>query len=395
MREIARIAVISPGSFVVPSAHSSSVERIIERMIPLSVYREQTIIYGIRGEGLPRRGEVHGVHCVRVARGKGYTRVVMRAMAAQQPEVADVHNRPAIAWRIKKAFPRMRVLLTLHSTTFIKPPLISRRRLRAMLQSIDGIVVNSSFLRDEVLRLAPESQGRLFVNLPGVDPGDFARRGLPEMEVLREIRLQQLGWSSRRIILYTGRLIPGKGVHHLLHALPHVISQCPDVLLLIVGSPRYGRNMETAYLSTLRRQAAAMPGHVIFLPYTPHPALAELYMLAEIAVVPSCGEEAFGLVNVEAMATGIPVVASRIGGIPEVVRNGITGLLVEPTRMAEELAEAITFLLRNPHISRSMGMAGQLEVSERLLWKHAAERWDHVVQQMLAAKPPPGRRWTR
>jgi glycosyltransferase involved in cell wall biosynthesis len=107
-----------------------------------------------------------------------------------------------------------------------------------------------------------------------------------------------------------------------------------------------------------------------------HPELAGHYRNADILVFPSVWNEPFGIPLIEAMATGIPVIATRGGGFPEIVHDGQTGLLV-PRGDAPALAEAILRLLESEDLSRSMGQAGRQRVLERFTW-------DRIVQDLLS-----------
>lgn len=377
-----KVAVVTPGSFVIPSPRSSSVERVIARMVPLASHEIQARIYGIRGAEAPDHGEVDGVPCMRYMQGPGYIPEVIADLKRWSPAVVDVHNRPTAAYAIREALPDSRVVLTLHSTTFIREPHLKRADVGRLLLPIDRIIVNSAYLEAIVAVDCPDVvRERIAVNKLGIHPGDFLPRWTPVAEAARAARLGDFGWSGRRIVLYAGRLMPGKGIHRLLKALRRVVRACPDVLLLIAGSAYYGHDRLTPYTASLRRQMhkLGLRKHVQFLDYVPHPALASLYQLADVTVVPSVKDEAFGLVNLEAMAAGVPVVASRIGGIPEVVRHGETGWLVDPSPDERKMAAAIIGLLRQPGLRRRMGKAGLDEVRRRFLWQHSAHRWAQMM----------------
>jgi glycosyltransferase involved in cell wall biosynthesis len=105
----------------------------------------------------------------------------------------------------------------------------------------------------------------------------------------------------------------------------------------------------------------AVPSNVRFNGWMNSSELPEFYKKARFIVVPSLWYEPFGLVTVEAMGHGLPVIASRRGGLPEIVEDGVTGLLFEPGN-AEDLAEKIKYLWENPKICREMGQAGRKKV---------------------------------
>jgi spore coat protein SA len=194
---------------------------------------------------------------------------------------------------------------------------------------------------------------------------------------MREELRSKMGWGNRPVVLYVGRLVPQKGVHHLLAAIPALIARAPDVLIVIVGSALYGSHRQTGYVKRLHRQARKWKKHVHFQPYVPHHEIPRWFVMADIAVVPSIGQEAFGLVNLEAMAAELPVVATRAGGMKEVVADGETGFLVNPEAplIVPELAARIGHLLVHEPVRREMGRKGRERVLNSFQWRHTAERW--------------------
>ncbi|AWB45820.1 glycosyltransferase family 1 protein [Paenibacillus sp. CAA11] len=374
-----KVAVITPGSFMIPSGWSSSVERVVEKMAPLSAGRLDIRVFGRIGEGFPPKSWLGSVPCYRVPGGESYLPSILRHLRVWRPDTVDVHNRPLLACRLKRKMPQTRVLLTLHSTSFIRPGNLSSARAEHTLNLLDGIVVNSSYLKSELNRRFPALLPPVFVNHLGCSLEDFLPRWTPLGEALRKARLASLGWQNRRVVLYIGRLLPRKGVHHLLDALPSIIQQDRNALLVIVGSAHYGGGAETGYMRRLREAASRYPDHAVFLPYTPYPQVSDWYNLADVAVVPSLDDEAFGLVNVEAMAAGVPVIATRVGGIPEIIKEGYTGLLLPPEELPSKLGATISALLQNEELRRQMGLAGREEVRTRFRWNHTAERWVQIV----------------
>lgn len=370
-----KIAVVTPGSFIIPSGRSSSVERVIEKIVPLASDRLDITVFGKRGEHVNVREKIGDVPCIRVAEGTTYYPSILSHLKSWQPEAVDVHNRPALAYLIKRNLPGVKVILSLHSTTFIKSRNPSGSLMLSKLRVLDGIVVNSDYLRREVQCRYPGLSLPMHVNHLGASPEDFMPRWTPVGEGLRRARMMEYGWNGRKIVLFVGRLIPEKGVHVLLKTVPHVVRTHPDVLFVIVGSAYYSRTGETRYVRHLKELASAWPEHVVFQPYTPYPRVADWFNLADVVAVPSGQEEAFGLVNVEAMASGIPVIASDAGGIPEVVEHGHSGLLIPSEHLDGRLADGIIMLLNEEKLRRKMGMAGTEAIRSRFRWQHTADRF--------------------
>ncbi len=190
-------------------------------------------------------------------------------------------------------------------------------------------------------------------------------------------------------VLFVGRLTPHKGVDRLLDALP------PGARLRIAGSSGHdSAPPERDYPLLLRRLAAGR--EVEFLGPVPDDALPALYRQAAVLALPSVHRtcygrdvrvsELLGLVILEAMASGTPVVASRLGGLPEVVQHGVTGFLVEPGNVAE-LRERLAQVLHDPALAARLGHAARELVLERFTWQACAERCLAAYAELLRPAP--------
>ena len=181
--------------------------------------------------------------------------------------------------------------------------------------------------------------------------------------------------AERRGALFVGRLTPHKGVDRLIEALPD------GVPLTIAGSAGHDRGPESDYPRLLRRLAEGK--EVTFLERLDDERLADLYRTARVLVLPSVNvtrygkpvaiPELLGLSALEAMASGTPVICSRVGGLPEVVVDGVTGCVVEPGNGAE-LRDRIEQLCNDQRLARSMGDNARSLVVERFTWGTCAER---------------------
>ena len=172
--------------------------------------------------------------------------------------------------------------------------------------------------------------------------------------------------SAQPTILHVGRVEERKGILHLLEAFHQVRRQLPTARLLIVG-PKYMMN------DSLRRAIAQRPlDGVEFVGQVSEEALPGFYQRADVFCAASIGFESFGIVLLEAMAAGIPIVASDIPGYRSVLQSGKQGILVPPQN-SEALAQALLELLQKPQLRRDMAQAGQQRAQE-FDWKHIAER---------------------
>lgn len=192
--------------------------------------------------------------------------------------------------------------------------------------------------------------------------------------------------ERRSGILYVGRLTPHKGIDRLIEALP------PGVTLTIAGSEGHdARPPERDYPALLRRMAAKRD--VRFVSSADDRDIAALYRRAAVLALPSVDVTCYGrrvaisellsLTVLEAMASGTPVVCSRIGGVPEIVRDGETGYLVQPGD-TDELRARLTELATDASVARGMGQTARDLVMEQFTWQKCARRcldaYDHVAR---------------
>jgi glycosyltransferase involved in cell wall biosynthesis len=181
---------------------------------------------------------------------------------------------------------------------------------------------------------------------------------------------------ARRGVLFVGRLTPHKGVDRLLQALPD------NAALRIVGSTGHDRHLpERDYPNLLRH--LARDNDVDFLGTLPDAELPGVFRSAQVLALPSVDttcygasvrvSELLGLSVLEAMASGTPVVASRIGGLPEIVRDGETGFLVPPGDV-DALHERLNQVLGDATLAQRLGNNARKDVLERFTWARVAER---------------------
>jgi len=171
------------------------------------------------------------------------------------------------------------------------------------------------------------------------------------------------------------------GPEYLIRAMEMVVRQYPQTRLLMAGSGELRSQLEA-----LTGQLG-LTGNISFLGAIEHRQVPELLRNVDIFVMPSI-REGFGVAAVEAQAMEIPIVATKVGGVPEVVRDGITGILIEP-RNPEQLATAILELIENPEKRKEMGREGRKYVLSHYRWEDNAALMENLYRSVLKS---PGRK---
>ena len=270
---------------------------------------------------------------------------------------------------------RIPLIVTLHSLEPLRPwkadqlgsgYLISSWIEKTAVESADRVIAVSRGMREDILRHFAVDPARVLVIHNGIDPARF--RPTERRDALER-------WGVRSpYVLFVGRVTDQKGIFHLLDAATRLPAGVRVVLC--AAAP------DTPEIAERLRRAVAVRPNVVWIDeMAPVDAVVQLYSHAAVFACPSVYEP-FGLINLEAMACETPVVASAVGGIVEVVEDGVTGLLVPPAE-PEALAAALQRVLDNPELGRRMGRAGRRRVEERFAWASVAERTEQVYRDAI------------
>jgi hypothetical protein len=191
-------------------------------------------------------------------------------------------------------------------------------------------------------------------------------------------------------VLFVGRLEKRKGVHVLIKAIPFVLEEIPEVIFNIVGRDVFVTSDDVSFVgkgdeSFRARLIKSIPKNcqknIHFLGYVDDNKLSEYYKYCDIFVAPSL-YESFGFVYIEAMSYGKPVIGCGVGGVPEVIRDGETGILVPPED-PYFLAKAILNLLKDSTLRRRMGMNARKYVEDNFTREHMVEKTLTVYKKVL------------
>ncbi len=183
--------------------------------------------------------------------------------------------------------------------------------------------------------------------------------------------------SERNIVLFTGRLIGAKGINYLVEAIPTVLRRFPETLFLFIGAGN-----KTPYERRLRELNVPM-GNFKFIGYLKEATdLVQYYRRASIYVAPTMYEN-LPIRILEAMACGVPVVASNVCAIPEAVQDGVNGLLVQPQSI-KQLADGICRLLEDATLRAKMGENARRTVLNEFNWGVSAKKISDVYQQVTS-----------
>jgi glycogen synthase len=248
---------------------------------------------------------------------------------------------------------------------------------RTALESADAVVAVSRGTRDDVLRLFAVDPARAHVIHNGIDADTY--RPAAATDALERHRID----PARPYVLFLGRVTRQKGISHFLRAIDHLD---PGIAIVLCAGQPDTPEIAAEVESAVAAARSSRDGVVWIREMVTREDARQLYSHAAAFCCPSVYEP-FGIINLEAAACETPVVASAIGGIPEVVVDGETGILVpvamreddpmtpvEPDRFAQDLASALNALVADPARAERMGRAGRRRAVEQFSWASIARQ---------------------
>jgi len=317
-----------------------------------------------------------------------YIHQIARDLRSQQVDIVTIFNYSQFAPIIRAYNPHVHIILHMTCDWLgqLDPGTIDRR-----LESVDLVLGCSHHVTNLVVNRFPHHAHKSKTLYNGVSLEAFTNQAhKPQGETNPE---------GKRL-LFVGRISPEKGLHTLLQAFEIVAQQDPYVQLDIVGSPgsapyefmvlvsddplvkalaRFyqGRFKRSDYFQQLQNLLSAdTRSRVNFAGSFPHHEVVKYYQQADILINPSL-TEAFGISLVEAMASKIPAIVTRVGGMVEIVSDEVTGRVVQPENPAE-LASAILNLLASESKREAMGAAGYQRAANTFTWQHISDQlWDY------------------
>lgn len=352
----------------------------------------------LRGNALPYE-EVQGAHVHRIATpndsccdffgdvvaANALLREAGRGLLQREGPFDLIHNHDwltsFVASGLKNEF-KLPLVSTVHAT--------ERGRGRGHLHSEQAVRVNDAewrltyeswrvicctqFMANELVTTLNVPNDKIDVIPNGVDPRPYA--ALDGLD-LRDVRARY-AQPYERLVLYVGRIVHEKGVEVLLRSVPQVLAQMPNTRFVIAG-----RGPELNYLRGLA-QGLGLEGHVTMAGFLSDEERNKLYKVADCAVFPSLYEP-FGIVALEAMAARVPVVASEVGGLREVVQHGETGITIYPGDPAS-CAWGILHTLQHPDWAASRVENAYRRLLQDYAWSTIAAQTTEVYLRVVSER---------
>lgn len=235
---------------------------------------------------------------------------------------------------------------------------------KGFLPSLDYIIVNSKKTAESFISFGLESKTKILHNF--IDP--------------KEYMVEPATWPTfkdkKHLVGFVGALLEIKGIEYFIEAAAEILKKQPETGFIIVGGEK-----EEGYLEKLEQKVKklALKSHFLFAGHRDD--IPNIMASFDVLVVPSL-EEPFGYVNIEAGASGVPVVASRVGGIPEIIVDGETGFLFE-AKDSRQIAEKVCLLLDDQELRESFGRAAKERVQKEFSVSKALKDWEKIFNEFV------------
>jgi glycosyltransferase involved in cell wall biosynthesis len=265
-------------------------------------------------------------------------------------DVIVVENRPGYALRLK-GITQARLVYHLHNEK------LNRQvpRFQEIYDAADRILTVSDYIRRNVMTINPHDRKTHTLH-NGIDLAAFCRKG--DASRKGDVSRKDIGLGDEDfVVVFSGRVNPDKGIAQLVEAFA-LLDAYPHIKLMVVGSSFFGNaSTDDPFITALKQKAAPLEERILFTGFIPYARMPAYLQMADVACIPSVWDDPFPTTVLEAQAMGLPIIATRRGGIPEEVGEANAILLEADGQLAARLAAAITDLYEHPEKRKKMSEA--------------------------------------
>jgi len=348
--------------------------------------------------GEPSHEEIEGItiHRVGFPYNTSSVKKVLELNKALGVNLVHAHGTCGILYPLFRKVVKIPLVVHVHATTMGMKQHAYRVRKKALKQYLksrareeisvlrqgffwshaDSLIAVSQAQKDELKALYNLQDAKIKVVHNGVDISLF--RPLKDTQHLSD----ELQLQNKKMILFVGHFGLRKGVPYLIKAMPKVLKENPDAVLVCVGgTPKWLKTRIYWQVLDEMIRKEKLERNVRLIGEVPHHQLPYYYSLASVFAFPSL-YEAFAKVIIEAMACGTPVIASRVGGIPEIIKHNTNGILIKP-KDVDQLSEALNRLLSDTDFAEKMSRNARQTVEKSFTWRHTAQGLLRVYEEVL------------
>lgn len=365
-----KIAILTSGILPVPAVQGGAVENLVDFYLEYNDlhHLHDITVYSIWHPDVEQhpagKSEVNHYHYIKVnslwgklkkfffkkAHHEGYYHYTieyflheaLRHIRQQDYDIIILENRPGYALKLKEAT-NARLVYHLHNEKLTS----AVPQCHAIYEAADGIITVSDYITSRMRTInAHDLKSKTVLN--GIDTEHFYNA---KVKNRRDLHIKE----NEFVIVYSGRLTADKGILPLIQAIRHLNN--PAIRLLVIGASFYGADQQASpFINELYKEVEPIEKQVTFTGFVDYKLIPSYLKMGDIAVLPSMWDEPFGLTVVEAIASGLPLITTRSGAIPEVCEGVAT--IVDREDIVNNLAQAILDLYHHPEKRHAMSLAG-------------------------------------
>lgn len=357
----------------VPPIHGGAIQTYIAGVAPLLAKEYDLTILGRTDPALPKNETIGSIKYERVPCGgdfKKYRQEVINFLKKKSFDLIHIFNRPRLVKAVREVAPNSRIILSMHNDMF-NPEKIDPAEAVFAIDNVERIINISDYVGNTIKELYPQAASKLYTIYSGVDLNRFRPSTSKDALRIREALRKKYHLTSKKVILYVGRLSIKKGVDILIRAILQLAKNHPDIALVLVGSNWYGQNKVSDYVAYLRSLAKRSPVPIITTGFIKPEEVHQWFWAGDIFVCPSQWQEPLARVHYEALASGLPIITSNRGGNPEIIRTQ-SKLIVDSPEDPKSFANKIAILLNDPHLCKQMGEEGRKLAEQMFAWSRVA-----------------------
>jgi glycosyltransferase involved in cell wall biosynthesis len=374
-----KIALICTEKLPSPAIRGGAIQIMIDGVSPLLSKEHDVTVYSITDPKLPRQENRNGVKYIRFP-ANTYIGSVAKSLPKHSYDVVHVFNRPKNVPRYKAASPKSKFVVSLHNEMFHIKKLSNKEALNT-IRSVKKIMTVSDYIGSTVTNRFPSAKSKVKTVYSGFDASRYLPSWSSDAAPIRTRLRKKYGISGKKVILFVGRLSDKKGPDLLIKAMKAVLAKHKDAVLVIAGGKWFSDNTIDSYVRTLHRLAKPYGNKVVFTKYVPANRIPDYFLMADVFVCSSQWQEPLARVHYEAMAAGLPIITTKRGGNPEVIKHKENGLVASNYQNPATFARLINYMFSNPDEANRMARNGNRFVKSNFTFNHVTNRLLRVYKE--------------
>ncbi|UQD51487.1 glycosyl transferase [Bacillus methanolicus] len=376
-----KIALAATEKLPVPAIRGGAIQIYLDSVASIIGKTADVTVISIKDPELKESEERNNVKYLRFDEHSYLEQLTTHVKNAKY-DVVHICNRPAWIKTLSEASPETKFVLSVHNDMFA-PDKISDQEGMDCISLVSKIITVSDYIGSTITSRFPDAQSKTKTVYSGVDLEDYQPQWTAEGSRIRRRIRDELGLEGRKVVLFVGRLSKVKGPHVLLQAMPKIIEEHPDIMMVFVGSKWFGDDNVNNYVKHLYTFGSLYPENVTFIKFVKPRDIPGLYTMSDLFVCSSQWQEPLARVHYEAMAAGLPIITSNRGGNPEVIEEEKNGFVIYDFENPDAYAVRINQLLSNTNLCKRLGKYGRAKVERDFGWETVSKNLISVYKDAM------------